>query len=266
MSRSEFVAAQEIGDETVDIGSLLMTMERVGSFPYADASKAYPEAATSQPDVFACHEVRINPQNPSLYVLLGPSGAGADTLLDAVADMKYPFVRILTATTRSRRVGEDEQAYVWMEDTLRGSDAEIIGRLAVNYGLLECQNYGGSFYGTPFASVEAAAHDTPELPIILKNECEGVAKIKRQVEDKLNVVTLGLVPESYQQLWNRMTDRNNRLERMVESFKYAVEVQRVANFIIRNRETPGTPAKGIRSTAEQLIALIKSIQAQREIA
>jgi guanylate kinase len=253
-------APVELRPETeTTLDELVATMERMAPFPYSDANQNYPNLVSGLEDVFEIQEPEVEAGRPTLFLLIGPSGVGQDTLLDAMTDKGFSYARLRTATTREIREGEEPDAYVWMEKGRGSTNEEIIGDLEVRYGLLECQNHCGSYYGLPISSVEEAAADNPELPIIAKNECAGAEEITRNADGRLNVVTLALMPESYRQLFDRIQHRGNTMSRMLDSFRYAVESRRVANYAIRNRERESAKA-GVDATASQMIELINDVQ------
>jgi guanylate kinase len=260
MSSPEAACLTDKSPESFGVETLLDALEHTAPFPYSDVNREYDDVVPGYQDVFLRKQPRIDPRSSSLYVLLGPSGVGQDTLLDAMSAADFSYTRIRTGTTRTPRIGEDERSYVWMEDDMRGTDAEIVGRLTLKYGLYECQRYGEAFYGTPAQSVEEATLAHPGLPMLLKNEVAGAEKIIKYAAGRFNVVTLALVPESYRQIWGRINNRDFKLGRMMEAFKFAIEAPRIANYVIRNRESGVSRAESIAATASQIMRLITSIE------
>lgn len=84
-----------------------------------------------------------------LFVLIGPGGAGKNTLIDIVTDELPNLRKLVTATTRDQRAGEvDGTHYHFLTPT-------EFKAMIVNGDLLEYQEVTrGKYYGIPRASVE----------------------------------------------------------------------------------------------------------------
>ena len=55
-------------------------------------------------------------EEPLLVILSGPSGAGKDTVLDGLRNLKRPWHFVVTATTRPKRTSEREGLdYIFLE-------------------------------------------------------------------------------------------------------------------------------------------------------
>lgn len=59
------------------------------------------------------------------------------------------------------------------------------------------------------------------------------------MKDKVNMITIFIVPDSYEQVWKRIQGRGNEEERMETSIGYAVEAPNFTNYYLHNTEYPG---------------------------
>jgi guanylate kinase len=216
---------------------------------------SYSEQLEGFSDIFTVAAPTLNAEVPTLVAFTGPSGSGKDAILQEMEAQGAPYSKVRSATSRQKRPGEPHDAYVWMDHD--GTDtAEGVGGLAVKYGLIEYQEHSGACYGIPLSSIEEAYVVNPELPLLVKSDPGGVEMLRKNAADQLNIVCVGLMPQSYTQLWNRMEERNSKVQRLVDAGRYAVEARYVANYIVRNTEHED-PVKGIANTAEQIARLIR---------
>lgn len=84
----------------------------------------------------------------SLFIISGPSGAGEDSIINALREA-FPVERVITTTTRSMRVGEsqgDPYYFVSREEFVKG----IEGKKFFEYA----EQYNGNLYGVTFEEIE----------------------------------------------------------------------------------------------------------------
>ncbi|MBV9233980.1 MAG: guanylate kinase, partial [Candidatus Eremiobacteraeota bacterium] len=110
-----------------------------------------------------------------LFVVSGPSGAGKDTLVEAVRQRRTSLRYSVSATTRPPRTDEREgEHYFFVE---RGE----FDRLREGGRLLEWREYNGNLYGTPRDYVErclAQGYD-----VVMKPEVNGALAVKAAFPD-----------------------------------------------------------------------------------
>lgn len=84
-----------------------------------------------------------------LFVIVGPGGAGKNTLMKAALDAMDDLFELVTATTRERRPGEIDGV-----DYLFVSDDQFRQMIAHNQLVEHQEVTPGNFYGVPRATVE----------------------------------------------------------------------------------------------------------------
>ncbi|MDQ2909018.1 MAG: guanylate kinase [Candidatus Eremiobacteraeota bacterium] len=131
-----------------------------------------------------------------LFVVSGPSGAGKDTLVDALRT-RMPRLRYsVSATTREPRPGErDGEAYFFY-------DRELFEAKARASAFLETKEYNGHFYGTPREFVETTLADGYD--VIMKPEVNGALAVKTAFSE---AVLVFLLPDKFSHLRLRLAAR-----------------------------------------------------------
>lgn len=164
-----------------------------------------------------------------LFVVSGPSGAGKDTLVDALL-ARLPRLRYsVSATTREPRPGEDEgKAYFFV------SREEFERRRSAG-GFLEWREYNESLYGTPRDFVERTL--TEGYDLIMKPEVNGALAIKRAFPD---AVLIFLAPDRFSNLRTRLlarrTETTEEIARRLEIAHEEFNFVRSFDYIVINAE------------------------------
>lgn len=165
-----------------------------------------------------------------IFVVSGPSGAGKDTLVDALRQ-RLPRLRYsVSATTRDPRPGEAEGEHYFF---LNREDFE---RRRAAGGFLEWREYNDNLYGTPRDFVERTL--TEGYDLIMKPEVNGARAIKRAFPD---AVLIFLAPDRFSNLRTRLLARRTetteeiarRLEIAHEEFNFVREF----DYIVINAES-----------------------------
>src|SRR5258708_5152725 len=99
---------------------------------------------TKQPTILPGSEIPPSQTSPGLlFVLSAPSGAGKDTVIQALQAQGADFFVVPSVTTRSPRPGESEgKPYYFVGQ-------ETFERMVANNELLEHANVHGNWYGQP---------------------------------------------------------------------------------------------------------------------
>lgn len=171
-----------------------------------------------------------------LFVVSGPSGAGKDTLVDALR-LRMPRLRYsVSATTRTPRPGElDGEHYFFLtRDEFESRREED--------GFLEWREYNGNLYGTPRDYVTktlAAGYD-----LIMKPEVNGALAIKSAFAD---AVLIFLVPDRISHLRERLlarrTETNEEIARRLEIAHQEMQYIREFDYLVINEQ--GRPEQGV---------------------
>ncbi|MDQ2871633.1 MAG: guanylate kinase [Candidatus Eremiobacteraeota bacterium] len=164
-----------------------------------------------------------------LFVVSGPSGAGKDTLVDALR-ARMPRVRYsVSSTTRDPRPGEREgEHYFYLQreefEQRRGAG-----------GFLEWREYQTNLYGTPRDFVERTL--TEGYDLIMKPEVNGALAIKKTFPD---AVLIFLLPDRFSHLRARLlarrTETNEEIARRLEIAHQEVRSIRDFDYIVINEE------------------------------
>ncbi len=164
-----------------------------------------------------------------LFVVSGPSGAGKDTLVDALR-ARMPRLRYsVSATTREPRPGEREGEHYFFL-----SREEFERRRAAS-GFLEWREYNGNLYGTPRDYVERTL--TEGYDLMMKPEVHGALSIKKGFSD---AVLIFLLPDRFSHLRARLlarrTETNEEIARRLEIAHKEVQYIREFDYIVINEE------------------------------
>lgn len=171
-----------------------------------------------------------------LFILVGPSGAGKNTLMKRVQRAISDLPQLATATTRPKRPGEQEGR------EHRFVTKEEFQHLIDTNALIEYQPvHSGHLYGTPRETVESAIFNGTDL--IADIEFLGAGKIYQAYPD--HTVPIFVTPSSLDLLTDRIKQRGNstsadlahRLERVRFEMTFAPQSHYV---LINDYVTPAT--------------------------
>jgi guanylate kinase len=164
-----------------------------------------------------------------LFVISGPSGAGKDTLLEALRG-RIPGLRYsVSVTTRPPRPEErDGEHYFFLSreefERRRGTD-----------GFLEWREYNGNLYGTPRDYVEQTLAKGDDL--IVKPEVNGALAVKRAYPE---AVSIFLVPDGFANLRSRLiargTDTGEEIESRLAIAREELKFVRNFDYLVVNEE------------------------------
>ena len=165
-----------------------------------------------------------------LFVVSGPSGAGKDTLVDALR-ARLPRLRYsVSATTRPPRPGELEGEHYFF------LPREEFERRRGAGGFLEWREYNGNLYGTPRDFVERTL--TEGYDLIMKPEVNGALAVKKAFQD---AVLIFLAPDKFSHLRARLlarrTETNEEIARRLEIAHQEFRFVRNFDYIVINEES-----------------------------
>jgi guanylate kinase len=164
-----------------------------------------------------------------LFVVSGPSGAGKDTLVDALR-ARLPRLRYsVSATTRDPRPGEREgEHYFFMR-------REAFEARQAAGGFLEYREYNENLYGTPRDFIESTLAEGYD--VVMKPEVNGALAIKAAYPA---AVLIFLVPDRFSSLRARLlarrTETNEEIAERLEIAHQEMRFIRQFDYLVINEE------------------------------
>ncbi|MFP6595268.1 MAG: guanylate kinase [Dehalococcoidia bacterium] len=148
-----------------------------------------------------------------IVVLSGPSGVGKDAILERMAELKYPYHFVITATTRKPRPGELDGVNHYFVDRERFQE------LIDSNELLEHAEVYGNMYGVPKQQVREAL--AAGRHVMIRVDVQGAERIRQLVKDALLIF---IMPPDLQSLQARLEDRGvDALEAITERRSKAID-------------------------------------------
>ena len=133
---------------------------------------------------------------PLLVVLSGPSGVGKDAALDALKLLDRPWHFVVTATTRTQRLGEQDGVdYIFLE-------TGAFLKMKERDELLECAQVYGNWYGVPRNQVRQGLRNGKD--VFLKVDVQGADTVRELAPEALFIF---MIPSSLDDLRSRLTLR-----------------------------------------------------------
>jgi guanylate kinase len=164
-----------------------------------------------------------------LFVVSGPSGAGKDTLVEALREQRSTLRYSISATTRPPRPEERNGEHYFFVSQVE------FDRLLRTRGFLESREYNGNLYGTPRDFIERSL--TEGYDVIMKPEVNGALAVKAAYPD---AVLIFLVPDRFSNLRERLlarrTETNEEIARRLEIAQREMKFIRRFDYIVVNAQ------------------------------
>jgi len=189
----------------------------------------------------------LEPPNPLLIVISGPSGVGKDSVLEEMKSRGLPFHFVITATTRSPRPEETDGAdYFFLSQ-------DEFARMIDEGELLEYAVVYQDYKGIPKSQVRKALASGKN--VIMRIDVQGAETVRKLAKDALMIF---LTPQNEEELINRLKNRNTEDN---ESLKLRIATTRqeynkidLFDYIVVNKDEQLTVA------VDMIEAIIKAEQ------
>ncbi len=181
--------------------------------------------------------------NSLIIVVSGPGGVGKSTIVEALVQRDDRLWLSRSWTTRERRPGEAEDAYVFV------TREQFQQRIADN-GFLEWTEFIGNMYGTP----------NPEAPagrdIVLEIEVDGASQVKKMHPDAM---LLFVLPPTREEQRARLQGRGDVEQKVEQRLRKAEDEEPIgkalADFVLINDD--------LNATIDEMLELINAARAKR---
>ena len=189
----------------------------------------------------------LEPPNPLLIVISGPSGVGKDSVLEEMKSRGLPFHFVITATTRAPRPEEtDGVDYFFLSQ-------DEFARMIDEGELLEYAVVYQDYKGIPKSQVRKALASGKN--VIMRIDVQGAETVRKLAKDALLIF---LTPQNEEELINRLENRNTEDN---ESLKLRIATTRqeynkinLFDYIVVNKDEQLTVA------VDMIEAIIKAEQ------
>jgi guanylate kinase len=164
-----------------------------------------------------------------LFVVSGPSGAGKDTLVEALKARHSRLLYSISCTTRAPRPGERDAVDYFFRDR----DEFIRRRSADEF--LEWREYNGHLYGTPRSFIDESLR--AGFDVVMKPEVNGALAIKQRYP---SAVLIFLVPDKFSNLKRRLearrTETNEQIAARLQIAHEELKFVRSFDYLVINEQ------------------------------
>jgi guanylate kinase len=169
----------------------------------------------------------VDDAGPLLAVLTGPSGAGKDSILNALRERNTPYHFTVTATTRAPREGErDGVDYYFVT-------REEFERMVRDGDLLEHAMVYGQEKGVPKTPIREALASGKD--VLLRTDVQGARYIKSVVPGAITVfVTVPSVEELERRLRGRGSDTEEQVAVRLKTATDELESANEFDYVVVN--------------------------------
>ena len=164
-----------------------------------------------------------------MIVVTGPSGAGKGTLIRQLL-LRVPELAVaISATTRSRRVGEEHGREYWFLE-----EVEFAQRVAAGEFLEHVTYVSGHRYGTLRSEIDRIA--ACARVCVLELETEGALNVKEQIPGALTVFISAPVPELERRLRERATESAGEIGERIDLARLQLDQASQFDHVVLNDE------------------------------
>ncbi len=181
---------------------------------------------------------------PKIFIITGPSGAGKDTLIDALKENNLEFERVITSTSRPQRAGESQgHPYYFV------SKDEFIHHVE-NNEMFEYARVYDNYYGVTKKEIERVQKQ--DKPVIWKVDVQGMITLKKKIPESLSIFIKPENPAALREwITRRAKDTPEIIEHRLRIAQQELDFTQKADFVVTNYDSQ------IEKAAQELADLIK---------
>ncbi|MEY2995475.1 MAG: guanylate kinase [Actinomycetota bacterium] len=173
----------------------------------------------------------LSRHRPLIIIVSGPGGVGKGTIVDALVARDPELLLSRSWTTRDRRPGERDDAYVFV------TRDEFVARRDAD-GFLEWTEFLGNFYGTP------QPDPSSDRDLVLEIEVDGAQQVKSRFPESILIFVL---PPSRDEQRRRLIGRGDPDDKVVARLRKAEDEEPVgralADHVVVNDDLERTVAE-----------------------
>ena len=162
-----------------------------------------------------------------VFVVTGPSGAGKGTLIAGLLERMPELEVAVSATTRSRRPGEEDGREYWFL-----TDDEFLRRVEEGAFLEHVAYVSGRRYGTLRSEIERIGGEGRVC--VLELELEGALRVQSEVPGSVTIFIAADVPELERRLRERATESTGEIGERIALARDQLEQAHRFRYMVRN--------------------------------
>jgi len=164
-----------------------------------------------------------------LFVLSAPSGAGKDSVINALKEKGADFHVVASVTTRAPRPGESEgQPYYFVSH-------EQFQNMIEQNELIEYAQVHGNWYGQPVRPIVDNLQQGRD--VLLKIDVQGAETVRKKVPGAIYIFLVpGSIEELVERLTNRQTETEEERQRRLTDAQHELAQQEHYEYTIVNRQ------------------------------
>jgi len=187
-----------------------------------------------------------NTTNTKILIIAGPSGSGKNSILEGILDKCTNCARLVTATTRDPRGGEQDGVDYHFITKSHFLESIENGQIPEYWHAKDTDRY----YGTYLPDLEKKTFEGKV--VIAQVQAEGIKFFK----ENFNTITIMVTADSKDELIGRITARHpmsedELKERMELIEKEMVELEPICDYTVRN------PNGKLEEAIEKIITILK---------